>query len=106
MSRDRENSLAKMRPCFLRCPQSTELMPCLKENPIELTSVSSCGSGFLGGSQVKLSDQGDVPPILAAQIFPAPGQQQGGYPVRFKFFHTFPPARGGDVLKASEVELF
>jgi hypothetical protein len=96
MSRDRENSLAKMRQCFLRCPQFAELMRCPTENLNEFKPLSSCWEWFLCGSQVERWDQGDVPPILAAQIFPSPGQQQGGFPIRFKFFHTFPHQEGGN----------
>ncbi|OGQ00523.1 MAG: hypothetical protein A2Z51_00590 [Deltaproteobacteria bacterium RBG_19FT_COMBO_52_11] len=30
-----------------------------------------------------------IPPILAAQIFLTPGQQEGFFPSRFEFSHTF-----------------
>jgi hypothetical protein len=39
-----------------------------------------------------------VPPILAARIFPTPGQQEGFSPSRFEFFHSFPHQGRGENL--------
>ena len=38
----------------------------------------------------------NVPPILAARIFLAPGQQDGFWDPRFQFFHSFPLIKGGE----------
>jgi hypothetical protein len=41
---------------------------------------------------------GNGPPILAARIFPPPGQQERLFPSPFEFFHTFGEGRVGVMI--------
>jgi len=58
-------------------------MQCPNEILLYLPDFAPVRLRFSAGSKVNLLDKTNIPPILAARIFPSPGQQERLFPLRF-----------------------
>ena len=87
---------------MLRGLASNEIGPCSREIFLKLPGFLFNRRTILCGSLGGPLEGANVPPILAARIFPPPGQQKGPSPSRFDFFHIFVSRTGqGEKRKTS-----